>query len=195
MIANQYRLLFNSLKTGEIAVDCGANVGEHTRLMAQNGATVYAFEPNPFAFEVLKENFKNWPNVIPINKGVWIFDGQMRLYFHENSDQDEVKWSSGSSMLSYKSNINPHKYRDVPVIDFIKFINSLAGPIRVVKIDIEGGEGEILRKIIAEGLYARVDKIIVEAHDDKIPELKGIMDQIRRTIRDRKIQNIHLDWM
>lgn len=98
-------------------------------------------------------------------------------------------------MLSYKSNINPHKYRDVPVIDFIKFIKSLAGPIRVIKIDIEGGEGEILRKIIAEGLYAKVDKIIVEAHDDKIPELKGIMDQVRQAIRDRKIQNIHLDWM
>lgn len=195
MIADQYRLLFDSLQKGEIAIDCGANVGEHTLLMAKNGATVYAFEPNPFAFKVLKENFKNWPNVIPINKGVWIFDGQMRLYFHENSDQDEVKWSSGSSLLSYKSNINPHKYRDVPVIDFIKFINSLAGPIRVIKIDIEGGEGEILRKIIAEGLYAKVDKIIVETHDDKIPELKRIMNQVRQAIRDRKIQNIHLDWM
>lgn len=195
MIAERYRLLFDSLKKGEIAVDCGANVGEYTRLMAKNGATVYAFEPNPFAFEVLKENFKDWPNVIPINKGVWIFDGRMRLYFHQNSDEDEVKWSSGSSLLPFKSNITPRKYRDVPVIDFSKFINSLTGPIRVIKIDIEGGEAELLRKIIAEGLYAKVDKIIVEAHDDKIPELKGIMDQVRRAIRERGIRNIDLDWM
>ena len=44
-----------NLKAGDIALDCGANVGKITVPMAQTGAAVYAFEPNPHAFAKLKE--------------------------------------------------------------------------------------------------------------------------------------------
>ncbi len=188
-------MLFSSLQKEEIAIDCGANVGENTRKMAKNGATVYAFEPNPFAFGVLERNFKKWPNVICINKGIWISEGKMRLYFHENSDQNEIKWSSGSSLLANKCNVNLNKYLEVEVINFNEFIRSMTGRIRVIKIDIEGAEGEILRQIIAQKLYIKVDAIIVETHDHKIPELKESMAEIRREIANRNIENIHLDWI
>src|SRR5215213_9742927 len=41
------RLRATGLKPGDLAIDCGANVGEITARMRASGATVYAFEPNP----------------------------------------------------------------------------------------------------------------------------------------------------
>src|SRR3546814_13037940 len=44
------------LRPGDIAIDCGANVGRFTRPIAEGGATVHAFEPNPDAFAALLRN-------------------------------------------------------------------------------------------------------------------------------------------
>src|SRR3546814_8424189 len=44
------------LRPGDIAIDCGANVGRFTRPIAEGGATVHAFEPNPDAFAELSRN-------------------------------------------------------------------------------------------------------------------------------------------
>lgn len=54
--------VLKKLSKKDIAVDCGANVGRFTEMMAQTGATVYAFEPNPDAFAVLSENIKGVGN-------------------------------------------------------------------------------------------------------------------------------------
>ena len=51
------------LTKGDIAIDCGANVGKFTVMMARNGATVHAFEPNPAAFAELRRNTAEFANV------------------------------------------------------------------------------------------------------------------------------------
>ena len=53
----KYDRIFHALKKGEIAIDCGVNIGHYTEVMARKGATVHAFKPNPHAFKVLKEKF------------------------------------------------------------------------------------------------------------------------------------------
>ena len=45
---------FHRLGPGDVAIDCGANLGAITRIMARGGAEVHAFEPNPDAYAVLK---------------------------------------------------------------------------------------------------------------------------------------------
>src|SRR3546814_19939216 len=47
------------LRPGDIAIDCGANVGRFTRPIAEGGATVHAFEPNPDAFAELSRNLRS----------------------------------------------------------------------------------------------------------------------------------------
>jgi hypothetical protein len=51
-------MLFNrfltGLKPGGIAIDCGANVGDIATKLAKTGIRVYAFEPNPYAFQKLQ---------------------------------------------------------------------------------------------------------------------------------------------
>lgn len=178
-----------------ICIDCGANVGNITFQMAESGAEVYAFEPNPFAFSVLNERFEGNPKVHCINKGVWDRNEKIRLYFHENSSEDEVKWSTGSSILDFKKNVLTEKFKEIEVIDLIGFIKGLSKNITVLKIDVEGAEVEILQKIIVEELYLNIGNILVETHDHKIPEIKKGTDLIRKMIDDRKIRNISLDWI
>ena len=47
--------ILSMLKPGDLVLDCGANVGAVTGPLAETGATVHAFEPDPFAFEKLKK--------------------------------------------------------------------------------------------------------------------------------------------
>ena len=91
----QEQLLSIKLGKDDVAIDCGANVGSITELLSKSGATVYSFEPNPYAFKVLQDKFSNIQNVHCLQEGVSDKESVMKLYLHENSDEDEVHWSTG----------------------------------------------------------------------------------------------------
>lgn len=192
---NNYSEIIGRLKKSDIAIDCGANVGNITKQMSAKGATVYSFEPNPSAFEILQNRFRDRSNVHLYNKGVWDKNTILKLYMHENSDDDEVMWSVGSSILEFKGNVLKEKNVKVEIIDLVEFIKKLNKKITVLKIDIEGAECELLEKIILTKIFKRIKYIFVETHDHKIPELKEKTDHIRRMIKDKKIKNIDLNWI
>ena len=189
------RKLFSiKLKKSDIAIDCGANVGEITQHLAKFGATVYAFEPNPHAFKVLQDRFSDMQHVHCVQKGVGDKNSSMKLYFHKNSDKDEVYWSTGSSLLAFKGNVLADKYVEVEIVDLCEFIETLNHRVRVLKMDVEGVECGILEKMIHTGLINKIDYAFVETHDHKIPELKAETNAIRELIKTRKVENINLDW-
>ena len=178
----------------DIVTDCGENVGEITSQLCKSGAAVYAFEPNPFAFRVLQEKFIDTKNVHCINKGVCDKTGKLKLYIHENSGENKVYWSTGSSLLSFKNNVLADKYVEVEVVDLCEFIESLNHRFRILKTDVEGVKNVILEKLIHNDVINRIDNIFVETHDDKIPEFKEGTSAIRKLIQDRNITNIDLSW-
>lgn len=189
------RQLFSvKLKKTDIAIDCGANVGEITQHLCKSGATVYAFEPNPYAFEKLRSRFSHTQNVHCIQKGVLDRNDTEKLYFHEHSDKDELHWSTGSSLLDFKGNILKDKYIEISVIDLSEFIRSLNSRVRLLKIDVEGVEVPIVKKLIKTGAINNVDYVFVETHEHKISELKSATDELRQIIKSMKITNINLDW-
>jgi FkbM family methyltransferase len=183
-----------ALTEGDIAIDCGANVGDITEQLCRSGATVYGFEPNPYAFKVLENRFSQRCNVHCFQQGVWDRDEVKRLYFHENSDEDEVRWSTGSSLLNCKSNILADKYVDTPVIDLSQFIRSLNARVKLLKIDVEGVEGAILRKLITTGVIHDVDHVFVETHERKIPELRADTVELRQMLKAMNLTHVNLDW-
>jgi FkbM family methyltransferase len=187
-------LLRIKLKAADIAIDCGANVGVVTALLCRTGATVYAFEPNPFAFERLKKRFSSNPNIHCFQKGVLDKNGTMRLYLHELSDQDEVKYSTGSSLLDFKGNVLADKFIEVEIIDLTEFIESLHRRVKLLKMDVEGVECRILNKLIDTGIINSIDHVFVETHDRKTPALKPETDQLRERLRKQKLSHVNLDW-
>lgn len=190
-----FRRYLGGLRPGDIAIDCGANVGDITLRLAATGATVYAFEPNPFAFATLQKRTAGLDKVICINKGVWDRPTTTRLYFHKEAAGNEEFWSFASSIFSSKGNVDPGHWSEVELVDLALFIEDLAKPVALLKIDIEGAECELLERFIDRELYRRVGMTLVETHDRKIPGLRGKTDRIRKAIRGKGISNIRLSWL
>lgn len=183
------------LEPGQLVLDCGANVGEMTEVLAANGSTVHAFEPNPHAFAVLNRKFAGRSNVHCHNAAVGTAHGHMPLYLHENSDSDEVLWSNGSSLLREKSNVAKDRFIKVEVIDLGDFILNLNSRIRIMKMDIEGAEVEVLQHLLASGAMDRVDCAFVETHEKKIPSLVEGTTKLKTAFLDHPTCNVSFDWV
>lgn len=191
--ATKYIGSIYALNPGDVVIDCGANVGFYTTIMAWRGCRVFSFEPNPYAFEVLQRNTGHFKNVTLLPKAVSTKNETMRFYFHRNAYEDQVKWSQGSSLLASKENVDENSYVSVESVNLCDFITELQGDVKLIKIDIEGAEVEVLQEIIEREIYKQVDVILVETHERKIPSLKSAMREIHNLITARGITNIQLD--
>lgn len=191
--------VFRILKQGDIAIDCGASVGDVTTKMAAQGATVYAFEPNPITFKHLQKRFENTPTVTCLNQGVLDKNSQLPFYFHQDIDlsreNNPLVAANGSSLLAFKRNVNKENFVEVEVIDLAAFIEQLPQRVKLLKIDVEGVEYEILNRLIDTKVYKQIDQILVETHEKKIPELRPKHKQLQEKITKEHITNINLNWM
>lgn len=178
----------------EIAVDGGANVGVVTAQLAARGATVYAFEPNPHAFRVLQARFHGHPNVHCHQQGVWDRPDRQRLYLHQNAEQDQVYWSTGSSLLAFKGNVNPATSVEIELIDLAAFVLALPRPVSLMKLDVEGAECRVIHHLIDTGAIRRIRLLLAETHDVKIPALREETDRLRHRLADERLTQVRLDW-
>ncbi len=129
-------LLENSIKLNHIVLDIGASIGHFSVISgkkAKNGK-VYAFEPSPTDFGLLKENVKlnRLTNVYPFQKAVANKKGFMELYYFKVAG-----WSS-----MYKHSILPNKKLKVECIRIDDFLKDRK--VDLIKMDIEGGEPQAL---------------------------------------------------
>ncbi|HEV7866673.1 MAG TPA: FkbM family methyltransferase [Chthoniobacteraceae bacterium] len=179
----------------DVAIDCGANVGEVTEHLAAGGATVYAFEPNPHAFARLKERFARRSNVHCIDRAVLDRVEVVQLFLHQQAEEDPVKWSTGSSVLGFKSNVDQARSVQVEAVDLAAFVLELDREVRLLKLDVEGVECCILNRLIDSGAIARIGTILVETHEKKIPEIREEMAALRTRIAREDLSKIRLDWV
>ena len=184
-----------ALNENSVCIDCGANIGNITHLFVSKGATVYSFEPHPMCFEELTKKFANNPKVHLINKGVLDKNQTVRLYNFKYHNSDELFFSQGSSVYSSNKEIDINSYDEVEVIDLANFIENLNVNIDILKMDVEGAEFCILDKLIDKKLYNKIKHILVETHDNEIPELKEIAQNVRNKIKKENITNIDLSWV
>ena len=183
------------LGPGDLAIDCGANVGDVTVELARTGALVHAFEPNPDAFAVLAERVEGASNVHVHRQAVLDHAGTARLYLHEDSGHDPVGASVGSSVLQYKGNVDADRFVEVEAVDLASFVLELERPVTVLKLDVEGAECPIVHRLLDTGAMARVGTALVELHDRHIPELKAENDRLRERIaREGLSERVLTDW-
>lgn len=180
---------------GDIVIDCGANIGKYTNMFASLGAEVFAFEPDPNAFSVLQKSTNKKSNVHIYQKAVGVKEDKLRLYFHKENKNNPIEYSQGSSLLDYKGNVDKDNFVDVEVINLGSFINSLSKPVKIIKIDIEGAEVDLLNNLISRNVIQNIPYVFVETHDNKIPELREGMNKIRKIIIENNLNNIRLDWI
>ena len=120
----------------------GANTGFSLYQIFDKYDQVYAFEPDKTAFEVLKKNiqlnkFKHKPEIY--NFGLSKKETIANLYSNTNEFG-----KSESSIINYKNKLNSKKI-EINLKKFLEEINKIKinNPglkIKILKVDIEGGE-------------------------------------------------------
>jgi FkbM family methyltransferase len=177
--------MMDSLSEG-VFLDLGANVGQVTRKALSYGHDVIAFEPDPRALTVLRENFANDRRVTIIPKAV---GANSRTATFCLSD----KTTEASSLVSNRDNETGATI-EVEVIDIVGFLRGIDRPIAAIKMDIEGAEAECLEAILDAGLHRRVGYILVELHAWISPDIDKRLAAIRARIAAENILNIDLSW-
>ncbi|MBX9592222.1 MAG: FkbM family methyltransferase [Hyphomonadaceae bacterium] len=190
----QFEQLVGQLTPDDIAIDCGANVGHYTRMLAASGATVYAFEPDPHCYGILCRTLGERPNVHLFNQAVGAETCDTKLYRARDFDTDPDYLSQSSSVYGSNPNVETSSAIAVQQIDLIRFITALPRPVSVLKLDIEGAEVPVIEKLLDTRVIDRVGQVFAETHERKIPELAAPTRALRRRIALEGRGNLNLDW-
>jgi FkbM family methyltransferase len=187
------------LRPGDLVMDCGANMGLVTAVLAATGADVIAYEPDPFAFTTLQGKFSGLGNVTLINAAVGVGTGTVRLMRADNFASNPTGASVKSTILDGGRRIDADNSVEVPLIDFPSLVRAKAaerGGIAFVKMDIEGAELEILERMDAEGLFAHVRCLVAETHERKFRDLRDRYRAIRESFAEKyPAGRVNLDWI
>lgn len=183
------------LGPGDIVVDLGANVGDVTEELAATGATVHAFEPDPETFAHLARRFEGRETVILHNAAAGGKDGQVTLY-RPASWEDEARRRSASkansvSDMAARRGFTPSG--EVPMVDFARFINELPQGVKLVKVDIEGAEWDLLDAVMtrAPGRFAAM---FVETHERIDPAARPLVRRKQAEFAALSAPYINLFW-
>jgi FkbM family methyltransferase len=192
-LPRSYRKILNELSSFDTVIDVGANVGLVSKTLSKRGARVIAFEPNKIAFDKLKRLQGKFPNLTCINKAVGINPGLAKLYLHNHNDEDPLAFSTGSSLLQNKPNVSNSSY-EVEVVDFALFLSSFKA-IKMIKIDIEGYEVELIPHLINNLNLNHIEYIFVETHEKKWPEISSKTEKMKNLVKESNYSSrFYWDW-
>ncbi|WP_415921338.1 FkbM family methyltransferase [Tateyamaria sp. SN6-1] len=153
-------------RAGDLCIDLGANVGDITRQMAATGADVICFEPDPAAFAALEANTATLSNVTLHPKAASTSDTRMMLRRSTNwEDEDALSHTVASSIARVDKDMSDAQGVMVDVVDLPAFLHALDRDIRILKMDIEGAEWDLLQALLDHPVLARIDCIFVETHE------------------------------
>ncbi len=146
------RLMATLAQPGDVAVDVGANLGLYTLLLARavgDGGRVFAFEPDPENFELLRRNLERngARNVVAERLAVADENGPLRLYLCERNRGDHRTWDSHDGRPSIE--IEAVRLDDYLDADRL----GPEGRVDLVKMDVQGAEAQALAGM--EGLLRR----------------------------------------
>ena len=141
-----------------LAIDIGANIGNHSLYFSEFFSKVISFEANPHTYKLLEYNASYTPNIETYNIGIGDKEEQLTLYENPNN-------YGNSSMVIH------HKYGLEVLIDIKPLDNILidSEPIGLIKIDVEGMEYNVLNG--AKNIIKNNQPIIVfEQHKSEFLE-------------------------
>lgn len=80
-------------------------------------------------------------------------------------------------------------------IDLARFVLELDRPVKVMKIDVEGVECQLVHHLLDTGAIDRVGTVLVELHDRHIPQLQSENQRLRdRLAREGLADRVLTDW-
>ena len=184
------RFLRRVLERGDVVVDVGANIGlftvEMARRVGQTGR-VFAFEPNPEVHDLLQDN-------VYLNRVAGNLTSDVRcraVALGADSDSAvmrvRAKHRGMGSLMTPDGGPAPGALADieVPVVSLDAELVGLA-EVKVVKIDVEGGELGVLlgmARLLRERRVRLIDVELIDTYagltwDDLADELRRLRDEL-----------------
>lgn len=169
-------------------IDCGSHTGMSVLGFKKQypNSEIIAFEPNPDTFEILKKNVSqnDLENIKLVNAALG--DKRGTINFYVNKDNT---WSWGDS--AFKSAFIKGKHQVIKVKSVL-LSSYIKGEVDLIKINIEGFEGLVLKEI--QGKLKYVKELMLQYHGDgaiKNNDLDEIFDVLdnnsyKYTIRQLK---------
>lgn len=173
---------FKSSTPAPYIVDCGANIGISSLYFKSlyPQATILAVEPSPKNMSFVKQN-------IEVNKlsGITLLeaaasDNEGTISFWEHAHKP-----GGSTTMKavYESKVKESfKEYKVPAV---KLSKHLPWKVDLLKMDVEGAEGSILKELSESGSLSKIDRIIMEYHDNAENTSNNLTDIIK-LLKDAK---------
>jgi FkbM family methyltransferase len=173
------RLIEEIVDEGDTCVDVGANIGYFSLMMAARcgkAGRVLSYEPEPGNFRILSDNVelarRQGLNVVATRVAVAEHDGVVELVRGEESTLHQVRESAA----------------DAPADSLIRCVNladdlalkQASGPIKLLKIDVEGYEAPVLRGatgLLRSGVVrTAVIEVTAEEQAGEIEAILGDLD-------------------
>lgn len=170
-----------SIAVGEVVVDLGGYQGQWASdIYARYRPKVFVFEPVPEFADRIRKRFQDNPDVHVVEAAVASADGRMRI---------GVAADASSSFGDRKDLV------DVPVLDFVAWWRAAGcGEIALLKINIEGGEYELLEHLVASGAVRDVREIQVQFHFF-VPEAEARMRSIQAQLAATHERTYAFKWI
>ena len=151
-------LLECSINANDVILDVGGYTGEWAAQMRlRYNAFVHIFEPSPQSFEVLRREFANEPDVALHPFGLAASNATARL-----SIADKRSSVYSDSPAERKAG----EHREVKLRDVKEVFDELGlVEVALLKVNIEGGEYDLLNRLITCGLDTRCKYIRVQFHE------------------------------
>jgi len=156
------------LNENSIVFDLGGYHGDWTaHIFCKYGCFVHIFEPVQKFVDIIQKRFNNNKKIILHSYGIAEKDKTVSITLDEDA----------SSVIK-----SSEKTEEVKLVDTVKFFNEFnIERIDLIKINIEGGEYDLLEYLIETGLIARIKNIQVQFHEF-VPNAKKRMNNIQKKL-------------
>ena len=170
------------LDKNSVVFDLGGYQGDWSEQMYRRyGCRVLVFEPVPGFVSQISERFRGNPDVSIFGFALGSRDEKIQMTLDDNATSS--------------FHTGPGAVIDVEVRDFVKFLDEHAiETIDLLKINIEGGEFELLSHLISTGCISRVRHLQVQFHHF-VQGSNELMNDIRKQLWLTHTPSYSLDWI
>jgi len=147
------------LTTGDVFIDVGASIGGYPIRLGTLGR-VFAFEPAPRNFELLRSNVLNHLRTVDMLRAcVCDRSGPVKLYVSNFHDRHSM--------------VGQGEYLSVVGVTLDSVLGKLERPVQILKVDVDGSELFVLRG--AEQTLRRCRFVVVENKEPAKSEIREFL--------------------
>lgn len=166
------------IKENDNIIDIGAHHGSISLRFASLGAQVHAYEANPINMKILQKNILLNPQlkIKAYNKAVCDCLNTVKFNFGKSSTTGSLDYLDFDIHTLEKE--CKTKIVEIKTISLNSILNSFDN-IKLLKIDCEGCEYEILQSVSIENIK-KVQYMLIEAHSTKYHIPNDLIDILKR---------------